>query len=419
MSMEEKQNSQTSLDFNQNVFKPSTREEIVEIVKNCFKKNIPLEINGLKSKNKIGRNFQSEKTLDLSNYSGVIEYKPEELYIKVKAGTPIKEIVEQLDKNNQQLAFEPNDFGYLFNGESNSGSIGGVVSCNFAGSRRFKVGSVRDHVLGFQGLNGKGETIKSGGTVVKNVTGYDLCKLLSGSFGTLSILTELSIKVLPKPETSKTLVIKNPHLKKALGYLGESLSSSTDPSGGVFYPDYFGKNFILNDLTHEGGLTAIRIEGPTNSVDQRIDRLSKELKLLSQEISILDTEQSNIFWNRTKNLEVFKNLKSNLLRIVVPISETLQVIQKLKSNDVNYFIDWGGSLVWMAFNEINSKILNETKQIVKKHHGYYTIIKIEEDLKASADVFTIDPIKYKISEKIKRSFDPKRIFNPGKMYTGI
>ncbi len=350
MSMEEKQNSQTSLDFNQNVFKPSTREEIVEIVKNCFKKNIPLEINGLKSKNKIGRNFQSEKTLDLSNYSGVIEYKPEELYIKVKAGTPIKDIVEQLDKNNQQLAFEPNDFGYLFNGASNSGSIGGVVSCNFAGSRRFKVGSVRDHVLGFQGLNGKGETIKSGGTVVKNVTGYDLSKLLSGSFGTLSILTELSIKVLPKPETSKTLVINNPHLKKALSYLGQSLSSSTDPSGGVFYPDYFGKNFILNDLTYEGGLTAIRIEGPTNSVDQRIDRLSKELSLLSQEISILDTEQSNIFWNRTKNLEVFKNLKSNLLRIVLPISETLQVIQKLKSNDVNYFIDWGGSLVWMAFS---------------------------------------------------------------------
>jgi len=419
MSMEEKQNSQTSLDFNQNVFKPSTREEIVEIVKNCFKKNIPIEINGLKSKNKIGRNFQSEKTLDLSNYSGVIEYKPEELYIKVKAGTPIKDIVEQLDKNNQQLAFEPNDFGYLFNGASNSGSIGGVVSCNFAGSRRFKVGSVRDHVLGFQGLNGKGETIKSGGTVVKNVTGYDLSKLLSGSFGTLSILTELSIKVLPKPETSKTLVINNPHLKKALSYLGQSLSSSTGPSGGVFYPDYFGKNFILNDLTYEGGLTAIRIEGPTNSVDQRIDRLSKELSLLSHEISILDAEQSNIFWNRTKNLEVFKNLKSNLLRIVVPISETLQVIQKLKSNDVNYFIDWGGSLVWMAFNEINTKILNETKQIVKKHHGYYTIIKIEEDLKASADVFTIDPIKYKISEKIKRSFDPKRIFNPGKMYTGI
>ena len=137
------------------------------------------------------------------------------------------------DKYNQQLAFEPNDFGYLFSGESNSGSIGGVVACNFAGSRRFKVGSVRDHLLGFQGVNGKGETIKSGGTVVKNVTGYDLCKILSGSFGTLTVLTEISIKVLPKPETSKTLIIKNPHVKKALDYLGQSLSSSTDPANNI------------------------------------------------------------------------------------------------------------------------------------------------------------------------------------------
>ena len=417
--MEEKQNFQTSLDFNQNIFKPSTREEIVEIVKNCYKKSIPLEISGLQSKNKIGRNFQAEKTLDLSNYKGIIDYKPEELYIKVKAGTPISEIEEALKKNNQQLAFEPNDFGYLFSGESNSGSIGGVVACNFAGSRRFKVGSVRDHLLGFQGVNGKGETIKSGGTVVKNVTGYDLCKILSGSFGTLTILTEISIKVLPKPETSKTLIIKNPHVKKALDYLGQSLSSSTDPSGGVFYPDYFGKNFILNDLTHDGGLTGIRIEGPMNSVDQRIDRLSKELDLIDNEFSVLDSVQTEIFWKKTKNLEVFKNSKSNLIRIVVPISETLQVIQKLKKDDLNYFIDWGGSLIWMAFDHLNSKILAEIKEITKNHQGYYTLIKIEDDFKASADIFTIDPIKYKISEKIKKSFDPKRIFNPGKMYTGI
>lgn len=417
--MEEKQNSQTFLDFKQNNFKPSTREEIVEIVKNCYKKNIPLEISGLQSKNKIGRNFQAEKTLDLSNYKGIIDYKPEELYIKVKAGTPIKEIEEALKKNNQQLAFEPNDFGYLFLGKSNSGTIGGVVSCNFAGSRRFKVGSVRDHLLGFQGINGKGETIKSGGTVVKNVTGYDLCKILSGSFGTLTILTEISIKVLPKPETSKTLIIKNPNIKKALAYLGQSLSSSTDPSGGVFYPDYFGKTFNLNDLTHEGDLTGIRIEGPMNSVDKRIDRLSNELALLNDEFLVLDSVQTEIFWNKTKNLEVFKNLKSNLIRIVVPISETLQVIQKLKKDQPSFFLDWGGSLIWISLDQINYKILEEIKKIVKNHYGYYTLIKLEEDLKATADIFTIDPIKYKISEKIKKSFDPKRIFNPGKMYTGI
>ena len=419
MSMAEKQNFQTSLDFSQNIFKPNSREEVVEVIKNCYKKNIPLEINGLKSKNKIGRNFQAEKTLDLSNYSGIIEYKPEELYIKVKAGTPVKNIIKELDKHNQQLAFEPIDFGFLFEGVSNSGTIGGVISCNFAGSRRFKVGSARDHLLGFQGINGKGETIKSGGTVVKNVTGYDLCKLLSGSFGTLSVLTELSIKVLPKPETSKTLIINNPHLKKAIIYLGTALSSSTDPSGGVFYPEYFEKNFIFNDLTHKGALTGIRIEGPENSVEQRISRLCKELSLTDNEFSILNSEQSNIFWNKTKNLEVFSNLKSNLLRIVVPISETLNVLQKLKAHDVNYFLDWGGSLIWLQIENVSTKILKEIKDITQKHLGYYTIIKIENDLKATADIFTIDPIKYKISEKIKKSFDPKRIFNPGKMYSGI
>jgi len=419
MFMEERQNSQTFLDFNQDTFKPNSREEIAEIIENCYKKNIPLEINGTKSKNKIGRNFQSEKTLDLSGYSGIIEYKPEELYIKVKAGTPLKEILEAIDKNNQQLAFEPIDFGFLFEGKSNGGTIGGVVACNFAGPRRFKVGSARDHVLGFQGINGKGEIIKSGGTVVKNVTGYDLCKLVSGSYGTLTVLTELSIKVLPKSESSKTLIINNPYLKKAIEYLGTALSSSTDPSGGVFYPERFENNFVFNDLIHKGALTAVRIEGPINSVDQRIGRLVKELSLLENEYSVLDNFQTDLFWSKTRNLEVFSNLKNNLLRVIVPLSETLNVIQKLKKYEVNYFIDWGGNLIWLELETISLKILREIKEITQEHSGYFTIIKLEEDLKASADIFTIDPIKYKISEKIKKSFDPKRIFNPGKMYSGI
>ena len=419
MSMEEKLNFQTFQDFKQSTFKPSSREEISRIIKECYKKNIPVEISGLKSKKSIGRNFQSEKTLDLSNYSGIIEYKPEELYIKVKCGTPIKDIIIELDKNNQQLAFEPVDFGPLFLGKKNEGSIGGVVSCNFSGSRRFKAGSVRDHVLGFQGVNGKGEIIKSGGTVVKNVTGYDLCKLLSGSFGTLSVLTEISVKVLPKPPVNKTLVIDNPHLKKALEYLRLALSSSSDPSGGVFYPEYFRNNFMLNDLTTDGSITAIRIEGPSASIEHRIKKLCKELRVSNNEIAILEHEQSNIFWEKTQSLRVFSELKDNLLRIVVPASEAFEVLNKIKVYETKYFVDWGGNLIWLQIETIDSKILREIKEIVNQASGYITVIKIEENLKASIDVFTIDPVKYKISEKIKKSFDPKRILNPGKMYSGI
>jgi glycolate oxidase FAD binding subunit len=419
MSMEEKQNSQTFQDFSQSIFKPKTTEEISLIVKECYKKNIPLEISGLKSKKNIGRNFQAEKTLDLSNYSGIIEYKPEELYIKVKAGTPLFKIKSELDKNNQQLAFEPVDFGYLFSGKNNEGSIGGVVSCNFSGPRRFKVGSARDHVLGFQGVNGKGEIIKSGGTVVKNVTGYDLSKILTGSYGTLAVLTEISIKVLPKPPSNKTIVIENPHLRKALDHLNLALSSSSDPSGGVFYPDYFRDQFTFNDLTTEGPITAIRIEGPIDSIDYRIVKLCKELEVKKDEIVILEPEQSNIFWEKTRSLQVFSELENNLLRIVVPASETFEVINKLKIYKIKYFVDWGGNLIWTQLDNISSKILKNIKEIVDKSSGYVTVIKIEESLKAVVDIFTIDPVKYKITEKIKKSFDPKRILNPGKMYPGI
>ena len=419
MYMEEKQNFQTFQDSSQLIFKPKSIEEISTIIKECYKKNVPLEICGLKSKKKIGRNFQAEKTLDLSDYSGIIEYKPEELYIKVKAGTPLKEIKFELDKNNQQLAFEPVDFGPLFNGKNNEGSIGGVISCNFSGPRRFKVGSARDHILGFQGVNGKGEVIKSGGTVVKNVTGYDLSKMVAGSYGTLVVLTEISIKVLPKSPTNKTIVIENPHLRKALEYLNLALSSSNDPSGGVFYPEYFRNNFTFNDLTTEGPITAIRIEGPNNSVDHRIKELSKLLNVQKNEIVVLEHEQSNIFWEKTRSLQVFSNLENNLLKIVLPFTETFEVINKLKIYKIKYFVDWGGGLIWVQINYISSKILKDIKGIVEESSGYVTIIKIEENLKASVDIFTIDPIKYKITEKIKKSFDPKRILNPGKMYSGI
>ena len=419
MSMEEKQNFQTFQDFSSLVLKPNREETIADIVKYCYKKNIPLEICGLGSKKNIGRNFQSQKTLDLSNYSGIIKYEPEELYIKVKSGTSIKEIKEVLEKKNQQLAFEPTDFGLLFDGKNNEGTIGGVLSCNFAGPRRFKVGSARDHILGFKGVNGKGEIIKSGGTVVKNVTGYDLSKVITGSFGTLSVFTEISIKVLPKPDLTKTLVIENPHLKKGLEYLNAALASSSDPSGAVFYPEYFRNQFTFNDLTTEGPITAIRIEGSKLSIDERIKQLLNELTINKKEVSILDPEQSNIFWENTRCLKVFTNLKNNLLRIIVPASETFDLINKLKPYNIKYFIDWGGSLVWIQLNELNLNILKEIKSAVINLGGYLTVIKIEESLKTSIDIFTIEDVKYKISEKIKKSFDPKRILNPGKMYTGI
>ena len=258
MSIEEKQNSLTYQDSDSTEY-PQNEREVSEFIGQFYKSNIPIELVGSGSKRKIGKPLQCAKILNLSKLSGIIEYFPEELYIRVKACTPIHQIEEELKKNKQQLAFEPIDFGYLFSGESDYGTAAGQVACNISGPRRFKVGSVRDHVLGFRGVNGKGEIIKSGGKVVKNVTGYDLSKLVCGSYGTLVALTEITFKVLPSPVESATLVIHNLRLEMAVDILEQAVNSSNDISGATFFPTEpkavgcvmnIEETFKLNDLKH-------------------------------------------------------------------------------------------------------------------------------------------------------------------------
>ena len=426
MSIEDKQNFPTYQDSDSVEYAQNERE-VSEFVRQFYKSNIPIELIGSGSKRKIGHTLQCAKTLNLSKINGIVEYLPEELYIKVKAGTSIKQMEEELKKNKQQLAFEPIDFGYLLNGKSDYWTAAGQIACNISGPRRFKVGSVRDHVLGFRGVNGKGQIIKSGGVVVKNVTGYDLSKLICGSYGTLVALTEITFKVLPIPEGSKTLVIHNQKLEYATDFLDKAISSSNDISGAIFLPKEpevpgcvmnIEKTFKLNDLKHEGSITAIRIEGSRNSINQRIKNLINELKIINFNISILETHQSEIFWNKVKSLEFFSFSKNNILRIVIPPSECVKLIYQL-SNKYKYYLDWGGALMWMEAFELSEEMFESIRKKVVKLGGYVTMIKNSDYLPYVEEVFTINRDRFNVSQNIKKSFDPKRILNPGKMYTGI
>ena len=426
MSIKEKQNFQTYQDFN-SIEYPQNEREVSNSIKKFYKSNIPIELIGTGSKRKIGRPLQCAKILNLSKLNEIIEYLPEELYIKVKASTSIKQIEEELKKNKQQLAFEPIDFGYLLNGKSDYGTAAGQVACNISGPRRFKVGSVRDHVLGFRGVNGRGEIIKSGGVVVKNVTGYDLCKLICGSYGTLVALTEITFKVLPSPEESKTLVIHNQKLEFAADFLDQAISSSNDISGAIFLPKEpevpgcvmnIEKTFKLNDLKHEGSITAIRIEGSRNSINQRFKNLIKELKIINFDLSTLEAYQSEIFWNKVKSLEFFSNSKNSILRIVIPPSECVKLVYQF-SNKYKYYLDWGGALMWMEAFELSEEMFESIRKKVVKLGGYVTMIKNSDYLPYVDDVFTINRDRFNISQNIKKSFDPKGILNSGKMYTGI
>ena len=425
MSTEEKKNSQIFQDSD-NFYYPEDEQQLSEVVKKLYKKNLPTEIVGTGSKSFIGNKIQSANKLKLSRLSGIIEYLSEELYIKVKACTPIELIEQELDKNNQELAFEPLDFGFIEKGKSNKGTIGGYLSCNFAGPRRFKVGSVRDHILGFRGVNGKGDIIKSGGTVVKNVTGYDLSKLIAGSFGTLVALTEVTLKVLPKKNSLSTIIIHTEDKKLVSGLFDKISGSSSEISAAIYIPDEpKNKNYNLNkemifkfnDLKYKGSFLALRLEGDKTSIDERIKELIKELELNKLKTSILDVYQSTPFWKKVNNLELFSHTKNNLVRVVIPPSNGIKLMKHL-GDKYKYYIDWCGALYWI---EIQSKKINkivEIKKIVREFGGYLTIIKTSLDYDYEESIFTVDNTRLLISEKIKKSFDPKRIFNPGKMYRG-
>ena len=426
MFTEEKKNFQNFQDSS-NYYQPLNESQVSSIVKEFNKKNLPTEIVGLNSKNFIGNKIQSANKLNLSKLSGIIEYLPEELYIKVKACTPLNLIEKELDKKNQELAFEPIDFGFIKTGKSNKGTIGGYLSCNFSGSRRFRAGSVRDHVLGFRGVNGKGDIIKSGGTVVKNVTGYDLSKLVTGSFGTLVALTEITLKVLPKKKLSNTIIIYTEDEKLVSILFNKISSSSSEVSGAVYVPDEpkeknyklnKEKIFKFNDLKFKGSFLALRLEGDKLSINERIKELTKELELNKLSTSILDVFQSIPFWRKINNLELFEQTQNNLIRAVIPPSKGIELMKYLKNN-YKYYIDWCGSLYWIEVHSKKTKNIIEIKKLIIELKGYLTIIKTSKDYDYEESIFTVDNTRLLISEKIKRSFDPKRIFNPGKMYRGV
>ena len=426
MSIVEKKNFQTSQDSN-NVYKALDEKEAANFIKEIYNKNLPTEIIGTNSKSFIGNKIQCAKVLDLSSLSGIVEYLPEELYIKVKACTPISLIEENLEKNNQQLAFEPIDFGYIKDFKSNKGTAAGQLSCNFAGSRRFKVGSIRDHVLGFRGINGKGDIIKSGGVVVKNVTGYDLSKLVTGSFGTLVALTEITFKVLPKKDSINTVVIYSEDNKIVTNLFDLLLNSSSEVSGSVYIPNEPKNNnytinrekiLKFNDLKSEVPFVALRIEGSKKSIEERSKEIFEELKLKKMKTSILDFYQSKLFWEKINNIELFSGTKNNLLRAVIPPAKSLDLMKYLKNN-FKYYIDWCGSLFWIEVLDNENEKIKEIKEIVVKLGGYLTIIKNSENLNSDIDLFTINETRLLLSKKIKESFDPKNLLNPGKMYRGL
>jgi glycolate oxidase FAD binding subunit len=399
--------------------KPRDPKEVEDTVRWALSHEKTLEVAGRGTKRGLGRPSQHDLTLDLSGLSGVTLYEPEELVLSAKAGTPIAEIEQLLDQSNQELAFEPMDYGPLLGGEANAGTIGGVLATNLSGPRRIKAGAARDHFLGATAVTGRGETIKTGGRVVKNVTGYDLCKLLAGSYGTLAAMTDVTVKVLPKAETEATLLVHGLDDAQAAAAMAAAMGSPFDVSGAAHLPDHVASRF--DALPNTQAATALRLEGVAPSVAHRSKALAEAMKPYGER-TLLDATQSRALWRSIRDVKAFAapdTVERPLWRISTAPGQGHRIAAQI-TPAAQMFYDWAGGLVWVAMPFADEPDAKAIRAAVAACGGHATLVRAPAAVRAAADVFEPqDSGVAALSKRVKESFDPKGVLNPGRMWAGV
>jgi glycolate oxidase FAD binding subunit len=399
--------------------KPRDAKEVEDAVRWALGEDKPLEIVGQGSKRGIGRPSQTDFTLDLSGLTGVTLYEPAELVLSARAGTPLADIEKLLTDNNQQLGFEPIDYGPLLGREAAQGTIGGVIAANLSGPRRLKAGAARDHFLGLSAVTGRGDTIKSGGRVVKNVTGYDLCKLFAGSWGTLGAMTDVTIKVLPRPEAEATVIITGLDDARACEAMSAAVGSPHDVSGAAHLPDHVASWF--DGLPMPEATTALRLEGHAPSVAHRKQTLAALMRPFGP-IELLGETSSRALWHSIRTAKPFTGEAARerpLWRISVAPARGHELLNGI-TPAAQMFYDWAGGLVWVAMPFANDPDAAAVRGAVAQIGGHATLVRAPAAVRAAVDVFQPEPAGLAaVSKRLKESFDPKGVLNPGRMWAGV
>jgi glycolate dehydrogenase FAD-binding subunit len=399
--------------------KPRDARDVEEAVRWAVSEDKRLEIVGQGSKRGIGRPSQTDLTLDMSGLTGVTLYEPEELVLSVRAGTPIAEIEKLLDEKKQQLAFEPADYGPLFGLAAGQGTIGGALAANLSGPRRIKAGAARDHFLGVTAVTGRAETIKSGGRVVKNVTGYDLCKLFAGSWGTLAAMTDVTLKVLPKPETEATVLVSGLIDAQACAAMLAAMGSPFDVSAAAHLPDHVAACFA--GLPKAQASTVLRLEGFAPSVRHRQETLAALMKSFGA-VTILDDAASRPLWRSIRDVSAFALPTARqrpLWRVSVPPASGHRLVD-LITPAAQMFYDWGGGLVWIGMPYTDEPGAGAVRNAVFELGGQATLMRAPSAVRAGVDIFQPEePALASLSRRVKESFDPKGVLNPGRMWAGV
>jgi glycolate oxidase FAD binding subunit len=398
--------------------RPSTAGELREIVAWAAAEATPLEILGAGSKRGYGRPVEAAIQVALDRLRGIDLYEPAELVMSAKVGTPLAEIEARLADNRQQLAFEPPDYGALLGGEPGRGTIGGVIACNLSGPRRIKAGAARDHFLGVQAVTGRGDAIKSGGRVVKNVTGYDLCKLFAGSLGTLVAMTEVTFKVLPAAEHEVTLLVGAQTRAAGFAALRSAVNSAADVAGAAYLPAAAAvRSAVPTVAARAADLATLRLEGPAPSVRARAERL-QALLAGEGELEQLAPAESATLWREVRDLALLPR-DGSLWRLSLPPTAATALLETLERElRPAWLADWAGGLLWLAIDdEADGAGAAQIRGQLAASGGHATLVRASAALRAAVEVFQPQqPALARLSARVKDSFDPKRILNRGRMY---
>lgn len=399
-------------------FKPQDEADVLETVRAALSNNQALEVLGQGSKRALGRPVQTEHVIDLSDVRGVTLYEPDELVLSAKAGTPLAEIETLLHENGQCLQFEPMDYGPLLGGETGAGSIGGMLATNLSGPRRLKSGAARDHILGVRVVSGRGELFKSGGRVVKNVTGYDLSKAMANSWGTLGIATEVTFKVLPRPQTETTLAVRGLDDEAAARIMAMAMGSREEVSSAAHLPPSVVWRFLASATGGALGgdaATVLRLEGFAPSVKHRCNQLKA---LLGGQIDELDEARSVRLWREIRDVLPFadKGQRAVWRVSMTPMMAPLLVAELRLHAGVDAFYDWQGGLVWLRM-EADPEAILLRRMIAHFGGGHATLVRAPIAVRAATDVFQPQPKPLAdLSARLKTQFDPQHILNPGRVY---
>lgn len=405
----------------QSVVRPATEWELQRFLADATKSGSSVEIVGAGTKRDIGRPTSAPTAVTTSSLTGIRLYEPTELVMSARSGTSVARIETDLTANGQMLAFEPIDLCPVIGIEPGNGSIGALFAMNMSGSRRVMSGAARDHLLGVSAISGEGVAFRSGGRVMKNVTGLDLARTVTGSWGTLAVLTEVTFKVMPRPEETATLVLLGLEDSIAIEALSAAVTSPCEVSGAIHI-----QAPLVARLWHQGlkaeqrAVTAIRIENFASSVTYRTQRLKELLKPYG-EVYVLSNESSLALWDELRQLSVLQGTTAPLWRISTSPKAGPKVIAAIsRFITCHAWYDWAGGLVWAEVMPTSDAGASDIRRVIATHGGHATLIRAEPAVRATIDVFQpLEPGLARMTTQLKSVFDPARILNRGRMYAEL